>query len=279
MRSRRTARRWARSPGCAGAGGGDMSRAVERASQAEAEGIRADHADRRRSRRGRDLLPGPHRQGAGRDRATAAASPEASSGAAGPPKPSWPGARSSPAPTAAPRTASSSPTRSSAPPTGRRRGRPSTASRRPSRPSSATGSRRSSPTARGSGAAPTASTRPRSGLTTTPAGVLNNWGYSKLTRGDAEAAERLFTEAITYDRDLFTAKNNLVLARAARRESTRCPSFRCRRTSARSSCTPPGSRRSSGATWTWDGPCCRRPSTRRPRFFEAAVRALEALDA
>ncbi|CTQ49955.1 tetratricopeptide repeat protein [Jannaschia donghaensis] len=55
------------------------------------------------------------------------------------------------------------------------------------------------------------------GLTTTPAGVMNNWGYSKLTRGDEEAAERLFIEAITYDEKLFTAKNNLVLARAARR--------------------------------------------------------------
>ncbi len=54
------------------------------------------------------------------------------------------------------------------------------------------------------------------GLTTRPAGVLNNWGFSKLTRGDHEAAERLFTEAISYDPDLFTAKNNLVLARAAR---------------------------------------------------------------
>ena len=54
------------------------------------------------------------------------------------------------------------------------------------------------------------------GLTTRPAGVLNNWGFSKLTRGDHEAAERLFTEAITYDPDLFTAKNNLVLARSAR---------------------------------------------------------------
>ncbi|MEM7643613.1 MAG: tetratricopeptide repeat protein [Pseudomonadota bacterium] len=58
------------------------------------------------------------------------------------------------------------------------------------------------------------------GLTTTPASVLNNWGFSKLTRGDTEAAERLFTEAITYDSDLYTAKNNLVLARAARRTYT-----------------------------------------------------------
>jgi len=58
------------------------------------------------------------------------------------------------------------------------------------------------------------------GLTTKPAGVLNNWGYSKLTRGDSSAAERLFLEAITYDKNMFTAKNNLVLARAAQRKYT-----------------------------------------------------------
>ncbi|SFI88405.1 tetratricopeptide repeat protein [Jannaschia pohangensis] len=57
-------------------------------------------------------------------------------------------------------------------------------------------------------------------LTTRPAGVLNNWGYSKLTRGDTPGAEKLFIEAITYDQNLFTAKNNLVLARAARRTYT-----------------------------------------------------------
>lgn len=55
------------------------------------------------------------------------------------------------------------------------------------------------------------------GLTTTPSGVLNNWGYSKLSRGQYKDAERLFNEALTYDRDLFTAKNNLVLARGAQR--------------------------------------------------------------
>ncbi len=53
------------------------------------------------------------------------------------------------------------------------------------------------------------------GLTTRPAGVMNNWGYSKLTRGRYAEAERLFTEAIRHDRSLFTAKNNLVLARSA----------------------------------------------------------------
>lgn len=56
------------------------------------------------------------------------------------------------------------------------------------------------------------------GLTTKPAGVLNNWGFSKLTRNDFSGAERLFLEAITYDPNLFTAKNNLVLARGAQRK-------------------------------------------------------------
>ena len=56
------------------------------------------------------------------------------------------------------------------------------------------------------------------GLTTKPSGVLNNWGYSKLTRGDFKDAEKLFLEAITYDQSLFTAKNNLALSRAAQRK-------------------------------------------------------------
>ena len=58
----------------------------------------------------------------------------------------------------------------------------------------------------------------RSGLTASPASVLNNWGYSKLTRGDYPAAARLFTDAIRQDPQLFTAKNNLVLARSAQRD-------------------------------------------------------------
>ena len=58
------------------------------------------------------------------------------------------------------------------------------------------------------------------GLTTTPGSVLNNWGFSKLTRGDYSEAERLFGEAITYDPTLFTAKNNMVLARGARKNYT-----------------------------------------------------------
>ncbi|MHA6344472.1 tetratricopeptide repeat protein [Roseivivax sp. CAU 1761] len=58
------------------------------------------------------------------------------------------------------------------------------------------------------------------GLTTTPAGVLNNWGYSKLTRGAHGEAERLFTQAVQHDRTLFTAKNNLMLARGAQGDYT-----------------------------------------------------------
>jgi Flp pilus assembly protein TadD len=56
------------------------------------------------------------------------------------------------------------------------------------------------------------------GLTTQPANVLNNWGYSKLTRKKYDEAERLFLRAITYDKELFTAKNNLVLARGSQRK-------------------------------------------------------------
>lgn len=58
------------------------------------------------------------------------------------------------------------------------------------------------------------------GLTTTPAPVLNNWGFSKLSRGEFGEAERLFTEALNQDRNMFTAKNNLVLARGAQRNYT-----------------------------------------------------------
>ncbi|MDO8985763.1 lipopolysaccharide assembly protein LapB [Cypionkella sp.] len=56
------------------------------------------------------------------------------------------------------------------------------------------------------------------GLTNKPSGVYNNWGFSKLTRGDNAGAEKLFLEALTYDSKLFTAKNNLILARAGQRK-------------------------------------------------------------
>jgi Flp pilus assembly protein TadD len=50
-------------------------------------------------------------------------------------------------------------------------------------------------------------------LTPRPARVLNNWGVSKMSRGDLVAAETALYEAVTYDTKLFSAKNNLVIAR------------------------------------------------------------------
>ena len=116
------------------------------------------------------------------------------------------------------------------------------------------------------------------GLTTTPAGVLNNWGYSKLTRGEPAAAEKLFVEAITYDETLFTAKNNLVLARAARgiyalpivpmTQEERAQMLHTAALAAiRAGDTDAGRTLLQEAIDT------------HPRHFEAAVRALEALDA
>lgn len=55
------------------------------------------------------------------------------------------------------------------------------------------------------------------GLTTQPAGVLNNWGYSFMSRGKFARAEALFGQALQHDPQLFTAKNNLVMARGAQR--------------------------------------------------------------
>ncbi|PIE07117.1 MAG: hypothetical protein CSA74_08865 [Rhodobacterales bacterium] len=56
------------------------------------------------------------------------------------------------------------------------------------------------------------------GLTIQPARILNNWGFSKLARGDFKGAEKLFLEALTYDSSMFTAKNNLMMARGGQRK-------------------------------------------------------------
>ena len=49
-----------------------------------------------------------------------------------------------------------------------------------------------------------------------PAQTLNNWGVSRLARGDAEAAAATFERALAADPSLFAAKNNLAIARAMR---------------------------------------------------------------
>jgi Flp pilus assembly protein TadD len=115
------------------------------------------------------------------------------------------------------------------------------------------------------------------GLTTRPASVYNNWGFSKLSRGEFVSAERLFTDALRFNPNLFTAKNNLVLARGAQRNYT-LPVVTMTQieraqllhtlalTAIRQNDITMGKSLLNDAIDT------------HPQFFEAAVRALEALE-
>jgi Flp pilus assembly protein TadD len=116
------------------------------------------------------------------------------------------------------------------------------------------------------------------GLTTKPAGVLNNWGYSKLSRNDFGGAEKLFIEALTYDPTLFTAKNNLVLARGAQRkydlpvvEMTQIERAELMYTMALTAIKQNDV--SVGKSLLQDA------IDAHPQYFEAATRSLEALEA
>ena len=115
------------------------------------------------------------------------------------------------------------------------------------------------------------------GLTTKPSSVLNNWGYSKLTRGDFKEAERLFSSAIKQDSQLFTAKNNLVLARGAQRKydipivpMTQVERAQLLHTLALSAIKQ-------GDVATGKG-LLRESIDTHPQHFEAAVRSLRALE-
>jgi len=114
-------------------------------------------------------------------------------------------------------------------------------------------------------------------LTTKPSGTLNNWGYSNLTRGNYGEAERLFVEALKYDSTLFTAKNNLVLARAAQRryEMPVVPMTQVER--AQLLHTAALSAIKQGDVITGKSLLQEAIDT-HPQYFEAAVRSLEALD-
>ncbi|WP_319824568.1 tetratricopeptide repeat protein [Thalassovita sp.] len=115
------------------------------------------------------------------------------------------------------------------------------------------------------------------GLTTRPAGVLNNWGYSKLTRGDFAEAERLFTEAIRNDDKLFTAKNNLVLARGAQRNYS-LPVIPMTQTERAQLLHTLGlSAVKQGDVTTGKG-LLKEAIDTHPQHFEAAVRSLRALE-
>lgn len=115
------------------------------------------------------------------------------------------------------------------------------------------------------------------GLTTRPSGVMNNWGYSKLSRGDYSEAERLFAEAIRQDSTLFTAKNNMVLARGAQRNYTLpvVPMVQTER--ARLLHTLALSAIKQGDTETGKA-LLRDAIETHPQHFEAAVNALRALE-
>ncbi len=56
------------------------------------------------------------------------------------------------------------------------------------------------------------------GLTTRKAPIYNNWGISKMARGDRADAEEMFLRSITNDSTMFSPKNNLAISRAKRRE-------------------------------------------------------------
>ncbi len=115
------------------------------------------------------------------------------------------------------------------------------------------------------------------GLTTTPGSVMNNWGYSKLTRGDYPAAERLFSDAIRQDPALFTSKNNLILARAAQRDYT-LPVIPMEQTErAQLLHTMALSAIKQGDLETGKG-LLREAIDTHPQHFEAAVRSLRALE-
>ncbi|MDE4140533.1 MULTISPECIES: tetratricopeptide repeat protein [Rhodobacterales] len=115
------------------------------------------------------------------------------------------------------------------------------------------------------------------GLTTQPAKVMNNWGYSKLSRGSYAQAERLFSDAIRQDPSLFTAKNNLVLARGAQRNYT-LPVIPLDQTErAQLLHTLALSAVKQGDVKTGEN-LLREAITTHPQHFEAAARSLAALE-
>ena len=115
------------------------------------------------------------------------------------------------------------------------------------------------------------------GLTTKPAKIMNNWGYSKLSRGDYREAERLFGEAIHQDQSLFTAKNNLVLARGAQRNYDLPVIAMTQTEQAKLLHTLALSAVKQGDVKIGEG-LLRQAVATHPQHFEAAAKALSALE-
>ena len=115
------------------------------------------------------------------------------------------------------------------------------------------------------------------GLTTRPATVYNNWGFSKLSRGDYAGAERMFVDALRFNSNMFTAKNNLVLARGAQRNYTLpvVPMSQIERAQLMHTMALAAIKQNDitiGKSLLNDA------INTHPQYFEEAVRALEALD-
>jgi Tfp pilus assembly protein PilF len=106
---------------------------------------------------------------------------------------------------------------------------------------------------------------------------MNNWGYSKLTRGQYAEAERLFTEAVRQDKSLFTAKNNLLLTRSAQGNYSLpvVPMTQVER--ARLFNTMANSALKQGDTATGKN-LLREAIATHPQHFDEAVRSLRALE-
>lgn len=115
------------------------------------------------------------------------------------------------------------------------------------------------------------------GLTTNPGNVLNNWGYSKLTRGDYSEAERLFNESLGYNRNSFTTKNNLALARGAQRNYTLPVVPMTQKERAQLLYTLALSAVKQGDVTTGKG-LLKEAIDTHPQHFEAAARSLKALE-
>lgn len=116
-----------------------------------------------------------------------------------------------------------------------------------------------------------------SGLTMKPAAILNNWGYSNLIRGKFLDAEMLFQEAIRQNSKLFTAKNNLMMARGAQRKYD-LPVMQMTQTErAELLYTLALTAIKNGDIQIGTG-LLREAVDSHPQYFEAAVRSLNALE-
>lgn len=115
------------------------------------------------------------------------------------------------------------------------------------------------------------------GLTSKPAGVLNNWGFSKLSRKDYAGAEKLFAQALTYDPAMFTAKNNLVMARGAQHKYD-LPVIEMTQTEQAELLYTLGLTAVKQGDVTVGKGLLQNAIDTHPQYFEAAVRSLEALD-